>query len=193
MSQPDPSHPWGDRHRDDQPPADSGQPYQPYPGFGAPAGDSPPADVRKAFVLWLVVTAFYVLGALVMLLFREDLSALVAAQATGNRVGIPPADVQANARSTLILGAVIILNTAAIAVLLAVRVRAGKNWARIALTVLGVIGLLLGVANLGSYLQALGAGGVGLIGGSLGLVHMGLQIFAIILLYRSAANAYFRR
>ncbi len=84
------------------------------------------------------------------------------------------------------LGVVIALIFAALYLLFAFKMRQGRNWARITLTVLGGIGVLMGVLGL-----LFSTGALGVLGLLLSIVQLVLIVAAIYFMFRPAANAYF--
>ncbi|MFG2981670.1 hypothetical protein ACGFYQ_10480 [Streptomyces sp. NPDC048258] len=137
---------------------------------------TPPAEVRTAFALWLTAVA-------------------AGAFETALMLGRVPADEIGG-------GLVVRLTVFTAAVLVAFRMRAGARWARITLAVgLGVLGTASLVVEPLRYL---------LDGGSLAgalshadtldqvfvasrTVHLAAVLTAVALMFRPAANAYFRR
>ncbi len=86
---------------------------------------------------------------------------------------------------------------AAAIIFVCIQMRAGQNWARITLTVLGGIGALLGLFGLiGGLIAGIGFSVYGsvydILNLVLSLVATALLIAAIVLMYRPNANPYFR-
>ncbi len=139
---------------------------------GAPP---PPAEVRASWALWLTAVAA---GA-----FE---TALMTARDPGDGAGI---------------GLAVRLTVFTVAVLTAFRMRSGARWARIALAVgLGVLGTAslvvepLGYLLDGGSLPAAlsGADALDLVFGASRTVHLAAVLTAVALMFRPAANAYFR-
>ncbi|WP_127783445.1 hypothetical protein [Rhodococcus sp. X156] len=152
----------------------------PMPGSNDP-GQQPrtvPADVDKAWKLWLASIVIGLIGTVVGLLAtdRDKLKQDLIAE------GSAPADVDAVVNATVVSIAVIGLIILALQLLFVFKMRAGRNWARIVLTVLGVVGVLSSVFSLsqGSGLAAV-----------VNLVSAVVVVAAIVLMYRPAAKAYF--
>ncbi|MEU9103413.1 hypothetical protein AB0D54_03435 [Streptomyces xanthophaeus] len=150
-------------------------------GARGPLGPPPPA-VRTAFMLWLTAVAAGAFEASLML------GRLVAAgEATA--AGVAP-------------GLAVRLTVFTVAVLVAVRMRRGGGWARIGLAV-GLGGF--GTASLvveplrylldgGSAAAALsGADALDLVFGASRVLHLAAVLTAVVLMFRPASNAYFRR
>ncbi|MFE1554227.1 hypothetical protein ACFW6V_04455 [Streptomyces sp. NPDC058734] len=147
-----------------------------------PAPAAPPAPVRTAYVLWLTAVAA---GA-----FETVLAVgRMAADGTGSAGEIGT-------------GLAVRLTVFALAVLCARRMRGGARWARVTLALgLGVLGTAsmvvqpLGyLADGGSAVDALSrAGALDLLFGASRAVHVAAVLAAVALMFRPAANAYFRR
>ena len=147
-----------------------------------PAAARPPRQLRASFWLWLVAVAAG--------LFETT---LVVIDATAGEVGSP-------AEVAVGVGVRLLAFTAL--VYLAVRLRQGRNWARIALAVLyggfGTLSLVIGpvtwlVAG-GSLAHAMAAADLGsVLFAASRLIHVAAIIAALILMFHPAANAYFRK
>ncbi|GAA2569853.1 hypothetical protein [Pseudonocardia hydrocarbonoxydans] len=94
-----------------------------------------------------------------------------------------------SALGSLIVSLVIVAAVAAVIV----QMRNGRNWARIVLTVLGVLGVLAGAVALIGLSLLLGAGVLGLVVVLASAVQIILAVAAIVMMYRPAAKAYFAR
>lgn len=133
-----------------------------------------PKPVDNSFVLWLIGAGLY-------LVF------VILGTATGSTreglersFGRPPTDAEVN--TAKIFGLVIGLAMIGLFVLFAFMMRAGRNWARITLTVLGGISIVLNLFGIRS------AGALNLI---ITLVLVVLVAAAIYLMYRPESNNYF--
>lgn len=165
------------------------QPYDRYPNEGAagtPPAAAAPSDVRTSHVLWLVFAGVWAVLTLLAFLSLDQLVASVAAQSP------PQPELDAEQFEALLSGTfitifVMLLVVAGLVVLFAMKMRAGRNWARIVLTVIGGFGVLFALLNLVGAGVA-GAGWFGLLVNLVQLVGIGAAIF---LMYRPAANAYF--
>ncbi|MBO9042022.1 hypothetical protein DEJ03_13535 [Curtobacterium sp. MCLR17_043] len=125
---------------------------------------SRPTSVTVAFVIWLVVVLANILQGIINL--TSGSSADVA-----DSVGTAP----------LVGGAIFAFILAVIELIIVFKMRDGRNWARIVLTVLAVLQLIgVGVG------AASGGNAFGFIGGIAVLI-------ATILMYVGGANGYFRR
>lgn len=137
-----------------------------------------PDDVDKAWKLWLTSIVVGLLGTVVGLLFtdRDALKQDLLEQ------GNAPSDVDTIVTATVVTIAVVGLIILALQLFFVFKMRAGRNWARIVLTVLGVIGVLSSVFTLtqGSGLAAV-----------VNLVSAVVVVAAIVFMYRPAASAYF--
>jgi len=141
-----------------------------------------PADVDKAFKLWLVSIGIGVLGIIASLIFTDRDALAQKLKDSGSTLGTDQLNSAVNA--TLIGGAIIGIFIIGLELLFAFKMRAGRNWARIVLTVLGVLGVL-------SALYGLTAGLT--IGTILKLISILVVIAAIVFMFRPASRAYFSR
>lgn len=150
-----------------------------------------PREVHTAFVLWLGALAAYVVANLLGMLVVDTVVTAAVLRAVG------PADPDAVttgriAAYSMIIGVIVLV--IGLGLLLTARLRSGANWARIVLTVIGVLDVLVGA--------------YGLVGGSTvpgvdGTVHvlimvatvaeLGLVAAAIWFMFRPPAGAYFAR
>ena len=145
-----------------------------------PAAARPPRQLRASFWFWLVAVAAG--------LFETT---LVLIDATGGEAGsVAEVAVGVSVRLLAFTGLVY----------LAVRLRQGRNWARIALAVLyggfGTLSLVIGpvtwLAEGGSLADAMAAAVGSLLFAASRLVHLAAIIAALILMFHPAANAYIR-
>jgi hypothetical protein len=170
----------------------------PEPGKSAVPGGVPPKSVQTSFQLWVVYLVLGVIGMVVSFLTRD------AQIAAGIRIGLEgsgftEADLPAGtiegiraagaAQSNIALViSIVILAVLAAAV---VSMRKGRNWARIVLTVVGVLALLAGVFLLLGAGLLLAVGGLGVVSVLLAAVQVGLAIAAMVFMYRPDAKAFF--
>jgi hypothetical protein len=146
-----------------------------------PTAARPPGQLRASFWLWLIAVAAG--------LFETT---LVVVDATAGDVG--------SAAEVAVGGTVRLLAFTGL-VYLAVRLRQGRNWARIALAMLyggfGTLSLVIGpvtwLAEGGSPAEAVAAADLGsLLFAASRLVHLAAIIASLILMFHPAANAYIR-
>jgi hypothetical protein len=147
--------------------------------FAAAAG--PPRQLRASVWLWLAAVAAG--------LFETT---LVVIDATAGEV---------SSAATVAVGVTVRLLAFTGLVFLAVRLRQGRNWARIALAVLyggfGTLSLVIGpvswLAEGGSLADAMAAADLGsLLFAASRMVHLAAIIAALISMFHPAANAYIR-
>jgi hypothetical protein len=150
----------------------------PVPG-SFPAAARPPRQLQASFWLWLVAVAAG--------LFETT---LVVIDATAGEIG---------SAAEVTVGVAVRLLAFTALVYLAVRLRRGRNWARIALAVLyggfGTLSLVIGpvtwLADGGSLAEAMAAADLGsVLFAASRLVHLAAIITALILMFHPAANAY---
>ncbi len=158
-----------------------GGPSQSAVSWSFPAAARPPRQLRASFWLWLVAVAAG--------LFE---TALVVIDATAGEV---------DTAAEVAVGVTVRLLAFTGLVYLAVRLRQGRNRARIALTVLyggfGTLSLVIGpvtwLAEGGSLADAIAATDLGsVLFATSRLVHLGAIIAALILMFHPATNAYIR-
>lgn len=169
-------------------PQQSQQPYQQQPYTPAPpplseselsghGGHAPtvaePKEVRLSFFLWIAGAVLLVVSSLLVLTQRE--AALEEARRQPPTPGVTPEQLESAVTAVLVVLVIIGVVMAALMVLFAFKARAGRNWARITLTVLGAAVLLYH-----------------LFGFSLvGLVIVLVVAAAVVTMYLPASKAYF--
>ncbi len=144
-----------------------------YSGYGQPMTQEPPPSIKTSFNIILAVLALSVLSTVLSFVFLDDLV---------EAANVSLADEDA-ARTGAMIGAVIgFLIFGGLWLLLGLFLRKGRNWARIVLTVLVAVGLVLGV--------------VGLLGEQpvifliLSLVQMALYVALLYFMWRPDSTAY---
>ncbi|QRP49319.1 hypothetical protein [Amycolatopsis sp. FDAARGOS 1241] len=130
---------------------------QPQPPYSEPPRPEVPATVTGAFWAFIVSTVIGIVGAL--LLFGQKDELIDAARRANS--GLSEEQLTQAANIALGVAVVIAIIIALLYVLFAVKLRGGRNWARIVLTVLTVLQVLSLVAGSGgtwlSYLSGLAA------------------------------------
>jgi len=147
----------------------------------------PPREVRNAFTLWIVSVIVGLVAGTLSLVVANPFAASRQRMHANATSGLSPAQLDTILNVGLIIGAVFGVVFLALEVFFVVKMRAGRNWARIVLTVwfgIGVAGTLLSFAF--QFLAP--AMPITLVGGVLSVVLLG---FAVRLMYRPAANVYF--
>lgn len=144
----------------DQPPPNYGgipsYPSAPQPSDYQPQRITPPNEIMAAFWCYVAAALILVVGGLFALGERqqliEDLRLSQASQ------GLTDAQLQAAATASIIITLVIVIVIAGLFVLFAFKMRQGRNWARIVLTVLAAFALLslLFAGSGGSVLRLVG-------------------------------------
>jgi hypothetical protein len=170
-----PQDPYGQPNQYGQP---TGQP-QPYgmppaaPQFNEPATQNipVPTTVQASFWVWVATVVLSLVGAVVG--FAGSGDALAAARSANS--GLTDAQLQAIVTGTLIFAAVIAVVFAGLYLLFAFKARAGRNWARITLTVLTVLRLLALAAGVTLF----------------GVITVVGAIVATVLLFLPESNQYF--
>lgn len=182
------------------PPPPGYQPYgqqQPYGGqpYGPPGGGvavEKPKEVETAFRLLI---AFIVLGVI-----GTVLSFVLASTTVGAAIGtteLPPgvssSDITGIATGVVIGIGVLFLVLYGLGLLFTFKMRQGRNWARIVLTIVSAIYVLFWLISLGGIGQMVSAGIVGLVSVVLGVVQLLLIVGALYFMFRPAANQYFQQ
>lgn len=138
-----------------------------------PAALRPPASVQVAFWIWI---ASAVLSLVFAVITPNQKSAIVDALTKAKPANIAPNQYEQYANVLIITTIVSLVLFAGLYVFFAYKVRSGRNWARMTLTVLMIIGVAYD-----AYTGTLLSSGIGLL----------ISAFAVILVYLPSANAYF--
>jgi hypothetical protein len=128
-----------------------------------------PATVNASFVAWLLAILLGVVTVIVLLVSAPVIVGAGDGSATANFFGI-----------TYVFAAIVILVFTAIQAAIIWRMRAGRNWARVMLTLVAVLQICNAVFSLG--LNAV-----------LGVLGIVLIAVATVLMWLPASNAYFGR
>jgi hypothetical protein len=131
-----------------------------------------PTTVQASFWLWVVTVVISLVGAVVGFTQRD---AALAALRSANVQNLTDAQIQAAVTLGLAVAAVFAIVFAGLYLLFAFKARAGRNWARITLTVLTVLRLLSLIA--GSNLLA--------------VISVVVAVVAVVLLFLPASNQFF--
>lgn len=180
-----------------QPPyPQQGYPQQPpYPQAGYPAAPpmsvAPvvrPKSVDTAFLLWMSNFGVGLIGSVLAFVNAKAIAQKVAQALAGTGIDTSTLASARPSYTSVIID--LLLLVAALALVFAMR--NGQNWARITLTVLGglaILGVLLTVAgSVGPF----AIGGLGVVQGLLNLVQVVLICGALVFMFRSDANNYYR-
>lgn len=179
-------------------PYNQGQQQQPgfqqqpgYPPQAPPLNESElrrparPKSVDTAYMLWLVAAGVGVVANLIGFLTAEAVAreTLKAFNVDSSAVGtIEPS-----------YGSLFVsLAMAVVWVLVVMQMRKGANWARILLTVLGSIAAILGLIGLFAIGILFAVGFLGVIQALLGLVQLAAIIGAIVFMFKSDSNYFFK-
>jgi len=161
--------------------------------FDAPPPAARPNAVNIAFLLLLASTALSIIGTVIAVVVSPtDFSVPPATDE-----GLTPeqlAQVESITRIIMIVGVVVALGFTAFLVVATFKMRLGRNWARILLTIVGGASVVLTIVATVSLpaLRTVGsAGDVVVLATS--WVQMAAIVAAIVLMFRPAANQYFRR
>ena len=150
--------------------------------------EAPPEAVEQSYQLWVIALVVGLVGAIVRItlavVFAPEISASVEASV------FQPSVVPGALALGVIVFAVLDIVVTAVLLVVAMKMRAGRNWARTTLTALGVLGLLHALSTSFDITTIYRAGGV--VASVVSLIYAALVVVAMIFAYRSAANAWFR-
>ncbi|WP_083886657.1 hypothetical protein [Actinoalloteichus spitiensis] len=150
-----------------------------------------PATVNTAFVLWMANAVLGILAATaVFLTIDTAVARQVAASGVSAELG---ETVIGFARSTVLVAATISALLAGLMILFVFMMRAGRNWARIVLTVLGALSVLGTLSDLGSLAANFEIGGPGILLGILAVAQPLLIVGGVVMMYLADSNRYFRQ
>jgi hypothetical protein len=135
----------------------------------------PPVPVQAAFWIWI---AGAVLSLVSAVLTPREKASIIGALRSAKPAGIPPNQYEQYAQTLIVVSIVTLVIFAGLYVFFAYKVRSGRNWARMTLTVL----MVLGVAY-DAYTGTLLSSGIGLL----------VSVVAVILVYLPQSAAYFAR
>lgn len=155
----------------------SGYPEQ--PPYGAPVPSEPPSSIRTAVTLMYIGAALSLLWTVLVLPQR----AMLREQLEGQELDVDPADLDTVVNSFVTFLVIIGLLSVALWLWMAFANRRGRPWARVVATILGVLGILVGLLGI---FQPIGPGL---------LLNLGLLVLAgaiLFLLYRPDSSAYYR-
>lgn len=155
-----------------------------------------PADVVTAFQLWFLVAALGVVYLVAALLFVHSDRASFVDQLMDEftKQQIDPLPTRAEVDQLLTIGLVatgviLTLVLGGLTILFAFKMRKGKNWARILLTMVGVFTIFSALPTLFGAGQ--GSGSAALLMGGAGILQAVAAIGAIVLMHRKESNEYF--
>jgi len=164
-----------------------GMPPSPAASDLPPRPVSPPREVQNAFTLWMVSILVGLVAGILNFVVANPLAASRQRMHNNASSGVSQAQLDTILNVSLIIGAVFGVLFLALEVFFVVKMRAGRNWARIVLTAwfgVGVAGTLLSFA----FQFLVPAMPISLVGGVLTVVLWGV---AVRLMYRPASTAYF--
>lgn len=173
-------------------------PAYPSPDTGAvgPAPVARPASVNLAFQALIAVSVLSIIGVALSLLSLPAAFETAMQQARASSPDLTPEQAQFVGSATrigLIIVAVIVVVVVGLLVLFTFKMRAGRNWARITLTVVGGIGVVFYGFSLIGISAAIAAGGLTLVGTGVTILTVLLLIAAIVFMFRADANPFFNR
>lgn len=161
-----------------------------------PAPVAPPASVTMAFQLFMAVAVLSIISVILSFMSLPGVYETALAQARVTSPDLTPEQMEmaaSFARVGVIIGAVLVVAVIGLLVLFTFKMRAGRNWARITLTVVGGIAVLMTLFTLVGIGTAIAAGGLAFASSVLSLLSGLLTVAAIVMMFRSDANPYFNR
>jgi hypothetical protein len=145
----------------------------------APAPVARPKSVDNAFMAWILVTAVGLVGLIVNLTVGSDDLRKNLQETNRNYT---PKELDDAVTVATVIAIVVSLLFIGLYLLFVYKMRAGRNWARITLTVLGGLSVVF---------TLIGAGQSGALVLIVGLIQAVLIVAAVYLMYRPDANQYF--
>jgi heme A synthase len=157
----------------------------PYPSAADPS--AAPAEVQTAYRLYIAGILIGVLGAILTFVnLPAAMDAAIAKQ--GDVPGLSAEQLRSATQIGAIVGGIVALVFVVLYILFIIKMRAGRNWARIVLTVLSALSVISTVFGIGTVFSE---GGLGVVSGILTLVQLVLIVVAVYFMFRPASNAYF--
>ena len=141
-----------------QPPSYPQQGFQSYPSAPPPQEAprqtyAPPSEITAAFWCYIAGAVITVIGGLLVLTQRQAIVDAARANNTGN---LPDSTIQTAANIAVGFAIVLSLVFAGLYILFAFKLRVGRNWARIVLTIVAVLALLSLLLGATSILRLIG-------------------------------------
>ncbi|WFR73760.1 hypothetical protein P9209_09455 [Prescottella defluvii] len=177
------------------PPQVPGQPGQ-YPAPPpAPEQKPIPADVQTAFQLWFVVAALGVVYLVAALLFVYSDRTSFVDQLMDEFAKQPDVTVTRSQAEQLLVfglvstGVILTLVLGGLTVLFDFKMRKGKNWARMILTMAGAFTVLSAIPTV--FGAGAATGTAALVMGGAGILQAVVAVGAIVLMHRKESNEYF--
>ena len=142
-----------------------------------------PTDVLTSVKLWFASIGVGLLGGILGFAL-SDTTAAVKKLADADTSGLTQAQLQAAVNVGLIVALVVTIIMLGLQILFVFKMKAGRGWARIVLTVLAALGAI-------STLMSLSGGFT--LSTAFSVVSLGLIIAAVVFMFRPAANPYFSK
>ncbi|MGV8967623.1 MAG: hypothetical protein ACOH2F_15250 [Cellulomonas sp.] len=150
--------------------------------MGAPRREAP-ADVLTSVKLWFASIVVGLLGGILSFVLADTTGA-VKKLAEADTTGLTEAQLQAAVNVGLVIALVVTLIMLGLQILFVFKMKAGRGWARIVLTVLGALSAISTLMSL--------SGGI-TVSTAFSVISLGLVVAAVILMFRPAANPYFSK
>jgi len=164
-----------------------------YPGYGGAPVSEPvrPVTVTAAFWCWIAVVVAWAVSLIILLTSSAWDQALAAATNTANRSSTSTVvvDAQSVINFVRVFAVVVFVIAAGLYLLFAFKMKAGRNWARITLTVLGILGVLSSITPSSRSITVNGE--VYASSSGPGWITAVLTVAALVLMYVGGANQFF--
>ena len=164
-----------------------------YPGYGGAPASEPvrPVTVTAAFWCWIAVIVAWAVSLIILLTSSAWDQALAAATNTANRSSTSTVvvDTQSVINFFRVFAVVVFVIVAGLYLLFAFKMQAGRNWARITLTVLGILGVLGSITP--SSRSVTVNGEVYASSSGPGWITAVLTLAAVVLMFVGGANEFF--
>ena len=161
-----------------------------YPTGSGPAANqmgtprpATPVEVLTSVKLWFASIAVGLIGGILSYALTDQ-SAAVQAMADADTTGLTQAQLQAAVNVALIVGLVLVLILLGLQILFVFKMKAGRGWARIVLTVLAGFSAI-------STLTSISGGFT--FSTAVSVISLGIVVAAVVFMFRPAANPYFSK
>ncbi|RYV51752.1 hypothetical protein [Pengzhenrongella frigida] len=142
---------------------------------------APPADVLMSVKLWFASIAVALVGGIASYLMTDQ-TAAVKEMADADTSGLTEAQIQTAVNVGLVVALVFSLVLIGLQLLFVFKMKAGRNWARIVLTVLAGLSALMTLISLTQGFS---------IGTATNLISLVATVGAVVFMFRPAAKPYF--
>ncbi|QTE28283.1 hypothetical protein [Pengzhenrongella sicca] len=142
---------------------------------------APPADVLLSVKLWFASILVGLVGGILVFALSDQTQAIADLRAS-NASGLTEDQIESAVTLGITIALVLAVVMLALQVFFVFKMRAGRNWARIVLAILGGLSILSSLTSLASAMT---------VGSAINFVSLLLLIAAMVFMFRPTANAYF--